>query len=156
VKYKYNFLMISAVVVFGLTGCVANKEPPVIMSEKSAVELRAMQSRKFETPDEKKVFRAIISVMLDLGYAITSMEPKAGTISGNKLAQIRLTASIAASDEKTTTVRANAVVKINPQRLAQPHQVDSPEFYQKRFFEPLSQALFLDAIYEGPKTSPQK
>ena len=28
-------------------------------------------------------------------------------------------------------------------------QVDAPEFYQLRFFEPLSEALFLEAINEG-------
>jgi len=105
-----------------------------------------MQSRTFEEPDEKKVFRAILAVMLDLGYAVTSLEPNAGTITGNKLAQLTLTASIATSNENTTTVRANAVIKETPQKLSPPHQVDNPEFYQKRFFEPLSQALFLDAM----------
>jgi hypothetical protein len=105
-----------------------------------------MQSRTFEEPDEKKVFRAILAVMLDLGYAVTSLEPNAGTITGNKLAQLTLTASIATSNENTTTVRANSVIKETPQKLSPPHQVDNPEFYQKRFFEPLSQALFLDAM----------
>ena len=153
-KHKFKLLIISIMLIFSLAGCATDQEPPVIMSQKSAVELRSMQSRTFETPDEKKVFRAILAVMLDLGYAITSLEPKAGTITGNKLAQLKLTASISASNSRTTTVRANAVVKTNPQKLAPPHQVDSAEFYQKRFFEPLSQALFLDAIYEDtPKSS---
>jgi hypothetical protein len=156
VRNNFKFSIVIILLVFSVSGCVTRKEPPVVMSKKSAVELRAMQSRKFETPDEKKVFRAILAVLLDLGYAVTSMEPKAGTITGSKLAQLRLTASIAASDEKTTTVRANAVVKTNPQKLAPPHQVDVPEFYQKRFFEPLSQALFLDALYNDKPKSPQK
>jgi len=120
----------------------------MILSEKTALELRSIQTRTFETPDEHKVYRAILSVMQDLGYAITSLEPAAGTVTGNKLAQLDLTATISSSDEETTTVRANAVVKINPQRLAQSYQVDSPEFYQVRFFEPLSQALFLNTTYE--------
>jgi len=154
-RRKLSILILSVVLVASVAGCATNQEPPVVASQKSAVELRAMQSRKFETADEKKVFRAILAVMLDLGYAITSMEPKAGTITGNKLAQLTLTASISSSDRKTTTVRANAVVKTNPQKLAQPHQVDNPEFYQKRFFEPLSQALFLDALYEDTQKSAQ-
>lgn len=153
-RYNFNPPILLALLVFGLIGCATNQEPPVVLSKKSAVELRSIQSRTFETPDEKKVFRAILSVMLDLGYAVTSLEPKVGTVTGNKLAQLNLTASISASDEKTTTVRANAVVKTNPQKEALSHQVDSPEFYQKRFFEPLSQALFLDAMYEtAPKSS---
>lgn len=136
------------IIVLALPGCVTTQEPELVLSKKSAVELRAMQSRTFETPDEKKVFRAILAVMLDMGYAVTTLEPKAGTITGNKLAQLTLTASIANRNETSTTVRANAVVKTNPQKQAQPHQVDSPEFYQKRFFEPLAQALFLEAMYE--------
>ncbi len=155
-KYVFRLPILPVILIFSLTACVANQKPPVVLSEKSAVELRAMQSRTFETHDEKKVFRAILAVMLDLGYAVTSLEPKAGTITGNKLAQLDLTASISASDEKTTTVRANAVVKISPQKEIPPHQVDSPEFYQKRFFEPLSQALFLDAMYETTPPSAQK
>lgn len=153
-SYKKILPVVTVLFSFGLTGCVTTQEPSVVLSKKSAVKLRAMQSRTFETPDEKKVFRAILAVMLDLGYAVTSLEPKAGTITGNKLAQLNLTASISGSSDKTTTVRANAVVKTNPQKLTPPHQVDSPEFYQKRFFEPLSQALFLEALYEtAPKGS---
>ena len=150
-----NFLPVICVLfIFGLSGCVTTQEPQVVLSKKGAVELRAMQSRTFETPDEKKVFRAILSVMLDLGYAVTSLEPKAGTITGNKLAQLNLTASISDTNDKTTTVRANAVVKTSPQKQVPPHQVDSPEFYQKRFFEPLSQALFLESMHEtAPKNS---
>jgi hypothetical protein len=141
-KYTISLVLLGC----SLSACVTNQEPPVVLSKKSAVEVRSMQSRTFEEPDEKKVFRAILAVMLDLGYAVTSLEPNAGTVTGNKLAQLTLTASIATSNENTTTVRANAVIKETPQKLSPPHQVDNPEFYQKRFFEPLSQALFLDAM----------
>lgn len=148
--------IIPIVLVLSLSACVTNQPPPVILSKKSAVELRSIQTRAFETSDEHKVYRAILSVMQDLGYAITSLEPEAGTVTGNKLAQLDLTASISSSNEKTTTVRANAVVKMTPQKMMQSHQVDSPEFYQKRFFEPLSQALFLDAMYETAPNSVKK
>jgi len=155
-KNKLRSPIIVIVLVLTLAACATNQPPPVVLSKKSAVELRSMQTRAFETSDEHKVYRAILSVMQDLGYAITSLEPEAGTVTGNKLAQLDLTASISSSNEKTTTVRANAVVKLTPQKLAPTHQVDSPEFYQKRFFEPLSQALFLDAMYETKPDSAQK
>ena len=147
-KNKWIPPILSIFLVISLAACVTNQEPPVVLSNKSALELRSMQTRTFETPDERKVYRAIFSDMQDLGYAITSLEPGAGTVTGNKLAQLDLTASISSVDKKTTTVRANATVKVGPQKMIPPHQVDSPEFYQKRFFEPLSQALFLDAMYE--------
>ena len=110
-KYTISLVLLGC----SLSACVTNQEPPVVLSKKSAVEVRSMQSRTFEEPDEKKVFRAILAVMLDLGYAVTSLEPNAGTVTGNKLAQLTLTASIATSNENTTTVRANAVIKETPQ-----------------------------------------
>lgn len=155
-KNKRLSPILSIFLVLSLAACVTNQAPPMVLSQKSALELRSMQTRTFETPDEHKVYRAILSVMQDLGYAITSLEPEAGTVTGNKLAQLDLTATISSSNEKTTTVRANAVVKVNPLKLTPQHQVDSPEFYQRRFFEPLSQALFLDAMYETAPDSARK
>ena len=152
-----SYSLVSAILfTLVVSGCVTTQEPEVVMSTKGAVELRAIQSRKFETPDEKKVYRAIISVMLDLGYAITSLEPDARTITGNKLAQLTLTASIPASDAETTTVRANAIVRTSPQKQVAPVQVDGAEFYQIRFFDPLAQALFLEALYETEPKKPVK
>lgn len=137
-------VVMSALLVLSLSACQTTKD--VVLSEKSALELRSIQSRIFETPDERKVFRAIISVMQDLGYALTSVEPEAGVVSGNKLAMLDLTVAVNRKGTDATVVRSNAIVKVNHQAI--PHQVDSPEFYQQRFFEPLSQALFLDALYD--------
>lgn len=137
-------VILSLLFTLSLSACQTTKE--VVLSQKNALELRSIQSRIFETPDERKVFRAIISVMQDLGYALTSVEPEAGVVSGNKLAMLDLTAAVNKKGAETTVVRANAIVKVNHQAV--PHQVDSPEFYQQRFFEPLSQALFLDALYD--------
>lgn len=143
-KKQYHFAILIMALSVSLSACQTTKE--VVLSQKGALELRSIQSRVYETADEQKVFRAIISVMQDLGYAITSVEPEAGVISGNKLAQLDLTAAINKKGTESTSVRANAIVKITPQAV--PHQVDSAEFYQQRFFEPLSQALFLDALYD--------
>jgi len=136
--------VLSSLLAMSLSACQTTKE--VVLSQKGALELRSIQSRVFETPDDRKVYRAVISVMQDLGYALTSVEPEAGVISGNKLAMLDLTAAVNKKGEGATIVRANAIVKVNHQAV--PHQVDSPEFYQQRFFEPLSQALFLDALYD--------
>jgi PBP1b-binding outer membrane lipoprotein LpoB len=156
VRNRLLSLVSIILVALVVSGCVTTKEPEVVLSTKGAVELRAIQSRKFETPDDKKVYRAIIAVMLDLGYAVTSLEPDARTITGNKLAQLTLTATIPASDAETTTVRANAIVKVSPQKQVAPVQVDGAEFYQTRFFDPLAQALFLEALYEIEPKKPVK
>jgi hypothetical protein len=130
----------------GLGACQTIKEE-LILSKKSALELRSVQSRRFPTDDKAKVYRSVISMMQDLGYALTSVEPEGGVVSGNKLAQLRLTATVTPKGTDEVTVRANASVRTDL-RVKTYHQVDSAEFYQQRFFEPLSQALFLDALYD--------
>jgi len=65
---KRSLTLVSAIfVTMVVSSCVTTEEPQIVMSTKGAVELRAIQSRKFDTPDDKKVYRAIIAVMLDLG-----------------------------------------------------------------------------------------
>ncbi len=134
------------VLLFGtLLSACAKDGPPVILSKKSPVELRAMQSRAFETDDQNKVFRTVIDTLLDLGYKIDKVEPSAGTVTGQKLAMLTMTATVYAKTENRTIVRSNAVVKYVAS-TSQGNQVDSPEFYQKCFFEPLAKALFLTAL----------
>lgn len=136
---------IGAVIVIALSlGACATKRPEIVYSTKGAVELRAMQSRAFETNDHPKVYRAVLSTFQDLGYTISKVEPAAGTVTADKLAQLSMTATVYPRGENRTIVRSNAVVKLSPD-VDQGHQVDAPEFYQQRFFEPLSKALFLAA-----------
>lgn len=149
-RHVIGLVLVSAVL---LSGCQTTKSN--IMSAKPALELRAMQSRLFETPDQDRVYRAIIYTFQDLGYSITKVEPEAGTVSANKLAQLRMTATVYPRGEERTMVRSNAIVKIHPNH-PQGYQVDSPEFYQQRFFEPLEKSLFLTALQiEDPETIPE-
>lgn len=133
------------VAAVGLSACATQNQQEVLLSKKPATELRAMQSRAFDTGDKSKVFRAVISTFQDLGYTIMDVQPDAGTVTGDKLSMLKLTAAVYARGEDRTIVRANAIVKVSP-AVPQGHQVDAPEFYQQRFFEPLSKALFLTAL----------
>jgi len=139
---KIRFLTTCMVAV--LLGACVQERPEIILSKKSAVELRAMQSRAFETGDQDKAFRGIIATFQDLGYSILKVEPDAGTVTADKLAQLKMTASAYKRHENRLIVRANAVVKLAPDAIGQ--QVDDPNFYLQRFFEPLSKALFLQAL----------
>ena len=130
-----------------LAGCAA-QQPELVTSEKSAVELRAMQGRIFETADMDRVYRGIITSFLDSGYAVLEANHSAGTVTAEKGAQLKMTVSIQPTGESRTVVRANAIVKHRPDQRTG-YQVDSPEFYQQHFFAPLAQALFLDALAEG-------
>lgn len=130
------------VVLLGLAGCQNPNQPQLIMSTKGAVELRSMQSRAFDTTDRNKALRAVIATLQDLGYTIDKVEPAAGSVSATKLANLRLTATVNARGTSQTAVRANAIFKLPGADT----QVDDPLFYQQLFFEPLSKAMFLQAL----------
>jgi hypothetical protein len=101
-----------------------------------------MQTRAFDTADKTRVLRTVIGTLQDLGYAIDKVEPPAGTVTATKLSILSLTVAVHPRGTRQTAVRANAMV-----RMARGNtQVDDPAFYQRRFFEPLSKALFLSAL----------
>ena len=127
-----------------LAACQTDQQA-IVLSERSAVELRAMQSRQFETSDTKKVYRAVIATFQDLGYSITKVEPAAGTVSADKLASLEMTVAVFPRGDSRVIVRSNAIVRF-PVEASTGNQVDLPEFYQQRFFEPLGKALFLTAL----------
>jgi hypothetical protein len=128
--------------LLGLTACQNPADQKLILSTKSPVELRAMQSRAFDITDRNKALRTVIATLQDLGYTIDKVEPAAGSISATKLANLRLSATVYPRGQTQMIVRANAIYRLPNQD----GQVDDPEFYQKYFFEPLSKAFFLNAL----------
>ena len=141
------------VVAVLLAGCQAAPKD-IVLSQKSPVELRAMQGRVFDTTDQGKTLRAVIATLQDLGYGIEKVEAMAGTVTGRKLDALQVTVTVFPRGERQMVVRANAVVTTE----AASSQVDAPQFYQQYFFEPLSKALFLAANQDdgGPTASPQE
>ena len=115
-----------------------------LLGRKSAVELRSMQTRIFEVEDRHKVYRAVLSVLQELGYMVTAFDPKTGTVSGNKVGWIDITITVSPQNT-STSVRANALMTSRAMHgyPGENPQIDNPNFYQKRIFEPLSKELFL-------------
>ncbi len=130
--------------LFLLAGCTAQPRPEAItLSTKSPIELRAIQARAFDTTDRNRTLRTVIAALQDLGYMIDKVEPTTGTITANKRGGVlRLSAVVTPRNATQVMIRANAQI------FAAKHgtQVDDPEFYQKLFFEPVSKALFLNAL----------
>ena len=124
-----------------LSAC-APQTPRPILSAKSPVELRAMQSRQFDTADRARMLRQVIATLQDLGYNIDKVEASAGTVTATKLAQLHLTATVIPFGAKAVVVRANALIGA----AAMQHQVDDPRFYQQDFFDPLAHAMVLEAL----------
>lgn len=137
-------LRLPALSLIALLGAcaVGQADRPVIASTRSAVELRDIQSRTFDTPDQNRVLRASIATLQDHGYAITRVSPEAGTVTAVKAGRLRMTASAYPRGNSQTVVRANALMPV-PKGDA---QVDDALFYRNLFFEPLSRTLALDAM----------
>ena len=140
----------AAIVIATLVSGCAKTEPPVIMSTKTPVELRAMQSRIYETTDRTKTVRSVIATLQDLGYNIDKVDAGSGTVSATKLAILRMSAAVSPRGPRMA-VRANAVVK-DVRGFA---QVDAPEFYQQLFFAPLSTTMFIESQTEMDPSAPE-
>jgi hypothetical protein len=129
--------------LLGLSACQSTSQQQVLQSTKPTLEVRAMQSRLFDTSDRSKVLRGAIATLQDLGYSIEKVEASAGSVSARKLAALEISVSVFPRGKNQTIVRANASIR-TPNGPT--HQVDDPAFYQQRFFEPLSKSLFLAAM----------
>jgi hypothetical protein len=110
-------------------------------SDKSAVEMRVMQTRVIEG-EAPTVMRGVVATLHDLGYRINKAEPSAGTVTATKLERVRLTAVVQQRESRQSIVRANAVVLLP--RIES--QVDDPQFYLRNFFVPLSATLGREAF----------
>jgi hypothetical protein len=133
-------------------GCVASPSQPVFeASTRSAVELRAMQTRIVEG-DENAVLRGVVGTLQDLGYRITRAEAGAGTVSATRLTGLRMAVVVRGQGNGQSLVRANATVL----GLGRERQVDAPEFYLRNFFIPLQdvigrELLLADASVVAPE-----
>ena len=107
-------------------------------TNKSAVQLRSMQSRSFDTNDRQKAMRTVIATLQDLSFVIDKADMDLGTISATKLDgyALRMTVSVRPHEAKKIVVRANAQFNIQP--------VTEPKPYQD-FFVALEKAMFLTA-----------
>lgn len=119
-----------------LSACAQPPQDTYVASKKSALELRSIQTRTVDA-DADAAMRGVIATMHDLGYRITRVSPEAGTVSGARQATLRMAVVVQPKGEAQSAVRANASI-ISP-RLET--QVDSADFYQRNFFEPLGATM---------------
>ncbi|MDJ0388958.1 hypothetical protein QMO56_12610 [Roseomonas sp. E05] len=125
-----------ALALLGPVAACATPGTQFVPSQKSAVELRAMQARTVPA-DADATMRGVIATLHDLGYRITRVEPEARTVSATRRTSLRMAVVVQPRGPAESTVRANASIVA----LTREAQVDSPEFYQRDFFEPLQATL---------------
>lgn len=133
-----TFRIILPLLALGLANCQWDSREQILASTNSQAAQRAISTRSYETSDRTRVFRAVIATLQDLGFVVDRADDQLGTVSATRYGGglVRFTVSIRPSGNRTMLVRASG-------QLNQ-HELSDPAPFQ-RFFEALSQALFLQA-----------
>jgi hypothetical protein len=80
-KQRIFFILMCAL---GVAGC--NTAPPkdVLKTDENVMKLRSLQSRCYQTKDEKKILSASASALQDMGFTLDESETKLGLIVASK------------------------------------------------------------------------
>ena len=121
-----------------LAGCQADSRQQVLAASNSQAAQRAISTRAFDTGDRNQVFRATLSTLQDLGFVVDRADDVLGTVSATRFGAnvMRLTVTLRSVGGTRTIVRVSG--QFNQDALSDPAPF-------QRFFEALSQALFLQA-----------
>lgn len=135
---KILCVLLLAAVAPLIAGCQMDSRQQVLASSNTQAAQRAISTRSFDTGDQGRVFQATIAALQDLGFVVDRADAVLGTVSATRYGSnlIRLTISLRQISPRQTVVRVSG--QINQVALS------DPEPFQ-RFFEALSQALFLAA-----------
>lgn len=120
----------------GLSGC-ATPKGQLMKLNTSQINLRSMQTRAFDTTDEKKALRSVISTLQDFDFLIDEANRVLGVISATRRNDwAQMTVTVRPRGETQVEVRAN--LEYNRKG------VEDPSIYQK-FFAFLEKSMFLTA-----------
>ena len=136
-----RFVVIPALLLGGLLslGCAtASSRDQLLATGESAVRLRSIQTRAFDTTDVETTIRTVMATLQDLGFVIDEADSRLGSVSATKLNQynLRMTVVVRQRGESQLSVRANAQYELTA--------VEDPIPYQQ-FFTALQKAMFLTA-----------
>ncbi|MFM7344537.1 MAG: hypothetical protein ACKO1J_04095 [Tagaea sp.] len=121
-----------------LAGCQTDSRQQVLATDRSQVQLRAFQTRAFDTPDMNLTVRNVIATLQDLNFVIDKVDERLGTVSATKLQGfvMRMTVTVRPRAGNQVAVRSSAQFNLQA--------VSDPEPYQQ-FFAALERAMFLTA-----------
>src|SRR6185437_14507955 len=116
--------LVSLLLVSLLTGCVTDSRSEILATDKSQVQLRAIQTRVLDTTDRAETFRAAIATLQDLGFIIDKADDSLGTISATKMAGyvMRITVTVRPRGARQVAVRASAQYNLNAVSDAAPYR----------------------------------
>jgi len=159
---------------FSLLACQPRIPKDALALSPTSLEDRQLQTRIFETDDEKTLLTASAAVLQDLGYTIEESEVSCGVIVCTRDRDVTETGEVVGSialavclgvpvpwdakqhveaslvtkpvDDKRVSVRITFqhVVWNNQNQISKREQINDPEIYQE-FFARLSKSVFLTA-----------
>ena len=156
-----------------VSGCANHIPKEALELKQESLQLRQLQTRSFETKEEKKLLSSGASVLQDLGFSIDESESPLGVIVGSKdrdametgqvvgavmvavlfgvstpidnNQKIRASLVTRPTDKKTNLrVTFQRVVWNTQGQVSRTESIEDPKIYQE-FFEKLSKAVFLEA-----------
>lgn len=130
---------ILAIVLLGLlSACQTDSRQQVLLTDRGQVELRAIQTRAFDTTDKNQTIRTVIATLQDLGFVIDKADEQLGAVSATKLSgyAMRMTITVRPRGATQTAVRASGQYNLVAVSDAEPYQ---------QFFAALEKAMFLTA-----------
>jgi hypothetical protein len=182
--------MKSPVLLLCLSGCLSsfesthesqwNSRDQIWLSEESQVELRAAQSRVFDTTDRMRILSAVVATMQDKNFMVEVLDEQLGVVSGSTfvatVGQPWLDPTYHLYDDQTLLLfgksyltwgpfhqrvdRVRLTVTVRQRNETQSVVRASAQFYLRavedpvpyqRFFRALEQAMFLEAtLVEEP------
>lgn len=119
-------------------GCQTDSKQQILATDRSQVELRAVQTRAFDTRDQSLTVRNVLATLQDLGFVVDKVDDRLGTVSATKLSgyAMRMTVTVRPRGTTQTAVRASAQFNLTAVSDAAPYQ---------QFFAALEKAMFLTA-----------
>lgn len=94
-------LLILAIAIT-LTGCQSAPPKDILKPPAEALKMRSLQSRKYDTSDEKKILSASAAALQDMGFTLENSETKLGLVVAAKNAD--------ATDKRQVAFATTAIV----------------------------------------------
>jgi len=121
-----------------LAACQTDSRQQILATSRSQVDMRAISTRAFDTPDQMRVLRATLAALQDLGFVIDRADDSLGTVSATKLDGYVLRVTVTVRPRGTTQTAVRISGQYNLEEMADPEPF-------RHFFSALEQALFLNA-----------
>lgn len=134
----------------GSTGCAPQGErhAAALAPTQSVTNLRAIQSRRFDTANTRLLMQASIGVLQDMGYTVTESREEFGVVVGSKATPVPVRVQIVIRrlpDQPASIARATFQFPMAPQMAGFMPETRTDIQLYREFFEKLSQSVFLTA-----------